>query len=82
MCPLSLGMMRDPVFTRDGHCYERAVIENWFCTNDTSPITGTKLDDKIIVSAILIRKCIDEWKGIIVRHIPTFCQPLNWERNW
>ncbi|KAL2634080.1 hypothetical protein R1flu_005559 [Riccia fluitans] len=36
-------VMLDPVITADGHSYERAAIERWLQTHDTSPITGEVL---------------------------------------
>ncbi len=46
ICPITGQIMIDPVFTDDGHTYEREGIENWLKTNDTSPNTGKKLNDK------------------------------------
>ena len=69
VCPLSMEIMRDPVLTRDGHCYERAVIENWLQFNDTSPLSGMKLDDKTLVPVLVLRKCIEEWRETVVKHI-------------
>ena len=57
-----MEIMRDPVFTNDGHCYERAVIENWLRLNNTSPRTGAELKDKTLVPAIAFRKCIADWR--------------------
>jgi TPR repeat protein len=30
LCPIMLEVMCDPVFTEDGHTYERSAIEDWF----------------------------------------------------
>ena len=70
MCPLLMTIMRDPVFTRDGHCYERSAIENWLAENDTSPLTGSKLEDKTLVPAMALRKCIEEWRETVIKKIP------------
>lgn len=33
-CPISLELMRDPVRTVDGHCYERESIVTWFAEHE------------------------------------------------
>ena len=45
-CPISHEPMVDPVVTDDGHTYERANIERWFESHDTSPLTGARLASK------------------------------------
>ncbi len=69
-CPLSMEIFRDPVSTLDGHCYERAAIENWLMRNNTSPVTGAILQDKTLVPAITLRKAIEEWKEGIMTVLP------------
>eukprot|EP00983_Pelagomonas_calceolata_P133785 1161997-Pelagomonas_calceolata.AAC.4 len=32
--------MRDPVLATDGYSYERAAIEQWFRSHDTSPMSN------------------------------------------
>lgn len=47
-CPISMELMRDPVSTADGHCYERASIERWFAQGSrTSPKTGEGNPEKL-----------------------------------
>ena len=38
--------MADPVFTSDGHTYERHAIHEWLFDHDTSPNTGERLRHK------------------------------------
>eukprot|EP00271_Cylindrocystis_brebissonii_P008177 TRINITY_DN22182_c0_g1_i1.p1 TRINITY_DN22182_c0_g1~~TRINITY_DN22182_c0_g1_i1.p1 ORF type:complete len:1092 (-),score=169.38 TRINITY_DN22182_c0_g1_i1:27-3302(-) len=40
---ITQDIMRDPVFTADGHSYERCAIEAWLSHHDTSPMTGEVL---------------------------------------
>ena len=42
-CPISREIMTDPVVTSDGHTYERSIIEQWFLTTTTSPLTGLQV---------------------------------------
>lgn len=49
-CPISMELMRDPVSTADGHCYERASIERWFAQGSrTSPKTGVRLSSTTVI---------------------------------
>ena len=69
-CPLLMSNMHDPVFTSDGHCYERAAILTWFSTHDTSPLSGKKLGNKLLVPAIALQNSIEEWEEKIIKKIP------------
>lgn len=55
--------MTDPVFTCDGHTFERMPIEKWLTANDTSPLTGMKLDSRTLVPNVALRNSIDEYFG-------------------
>jgi ubiquitin C len=60
-CPLTMEVMRDPVFTADGQTYERAEIEKWFALgNRTSPLTGEELPSTNLLPNIALRKAIRE----------------------
>lgn len=54
-CPLTMEPMVDPVFTSDGHTYERGAIEAWLVTNTTSPLTNEKLQHGNLVPNMLAR---------------------------
>ena len=43
VCPITQAVMEDPVMTADGHTYERAAIEQWLASHNTSPLTGLPL---------------------------------------
>ena len=45
-CPITQMPMEDPVVTADGHTYDRAAIERWLQTHDTSPLTNEVLSTK------------------------------------
>eukprot|EP00966_Prymnesium_polylepis_P094902 2197585-Prymnesium_polylepis.1 len=40
LCPITHAPMIDPVFTTDGHTYERAAVAQWLKQRLTSPMTG------------------------------------------
>ena len=58
-----LQVMIDPVFTCDGHTFERMQIEKWLTANETSPLTGMKLDSRTLVPNVALRNSIDEYFG-------------------
>lgn len=45
ICSDSQKVMEDPVvLAADGASYERSAISAWLASNDTSPVTGQRLD--------------------------------------
>mmetsp|Transcript_5876 Transcript_5876/g.14114 ORF Transcript_5876/g.14114 Transcript_5876/m.14114 type:complete len:765 (-) Transcript_5876:16-2310(-) len=67
LCPLSLAIMEDPVFTVDGQCYDRFLIEEWLESHDTSPLTGKKLEhngavDKRLIPNYNMKNLIEKWQ--------------------
>ena len=58
MCPITAETMTDPVSTVDGFTYERKAITEWLQTKDTSPITGTKLESKLLISNMMARSLL------------------------
>jgi len=61
LCPIGREIMRDPVNCADGHSYERASIERWLATNNTSPRTGAQLPNKVLIPNHALRSSIEEW---------------------
>ena len=49
VCPITQAVMEDPVMTADGHTYERAAIEQWLASHNTSPLTGLPLSTHELV---------------------------------
>ena len=62
-CPVSFALMVDPVCTVDGMVYERKAITSWLSTNDTSPLTGQRLESKMLIPQHALRSLIEEWKA-------------------
>jgi hypothetical protein len=70
-CSISLDVMVDPVSTSDGHCYDRAFIEEWFAAGETtSPKTGLELESTTLIPNLGMRTAIDEWAVAHGREIP------------
>ena len=49
ICSITEQIFKEPVFTSDGHTYEKEAIEEWLLTNDTSPKTGSILANKNLI---------------------------------
>jgi hypothetical protein len=62
ICPITLGLMRDPVVASDGHTYERASISEWLQAHGTSPKTNCQLENSTLVQNITLRAHIEQWK--------------------
>lgn len=45
ICCITQEIMREPVKLIDGHIYDKLAIIRWFEHNNTSPLTGLKLDN-------------------------------------
>jgi len=61
LCPLTLKIMVDPVITRGGYTYERHMIERWFRTKRTDPMTNIVLTDKVVIPNIALKQRIEKW---------------------
>ena len=70
LCPIGMEMMRDPVTCADGHSYERANIERWLATRNTSPRTGAQLPNKMLTSNHALRNAIEEWLSANFKRVP------------
>jgi hypothetical protein len=87
-----MELMVDPVFTTDGHVYEREGITKWFKKGrNTSPKTGKRLANKSLVRCVMAKQIIDELvsSGKVAEAL---CQvymqrkanktKINWERTF
>eukprot|EP00929_Paragymnodinium_shiwhaense_P106430 TRINITY_DN7180_c0_g2_i1.p1 TRINITY_DN7180_c0_g2~~TRINITY_DN7180_c0_g2_i1.p1 ORF type:complete len:809 (-),score=234.95 TRINITY_DN7180_c0_g2_i1:235-2661(-) len=65
ICPISAGIMVDPVATVDGCTYERGSIERWFREKRqggqtiTSPITGLGLPSATLMPLVALQRAIE-----------------------
>ena len=59
LCPITQGVMADPVVATDGHTYERRAIEQWFSQGRlTSPVTNLRLNTTTLVPNHALRGAI------------------------
>jgi hypothetical protein len=45
--------------TDDGHTYERKAIQKWIAKSKTSPLTGAKLNTKVLRPNYLVKEIIN-----------------------
>ncbi|KAF8405001.1 hypothetical protein HHK36_009896 [Tetracentron sinense] len=81
-CPISLELMRDPVTVSTGQTYDRASIESWVATgNTTCPVTRARLSDFTLIPNHTLRRLIQDWcvsnRSLGVERIPTPKQPAD-----
>ena len=60
LCPITMETMSDPVFAADGHVYDRASIESFLETHDTSPLTNEPLATKSLTPNDALRSRLRE----------------------
>ena len=56
-----MELMRDPVFTCDGHTFERSAIERWLRKHGTSPLTGEPLPTKALTPNNMARSMVRQY---------------------
>jgi serine/threonine protein kinase len=61
VCPITHEVMHDPVICADGKSYERAAIEAWLQTHDSSPSTNLPLENKQLTPNIALRATIGKF---------------------
>ena len=61
-CPITCELMVDPVICSDGTSYERAAIETWLISNNTSPLTRMILQDKKVVPNLSLRALVSAYR--------------------
>ena len=61
LCPITLGVMRNPVIASDGHTYEKEAIIVWFDSSSISPMTGLRILDRNVVENIALRNTIQNF---------------------
>ena len=63
ICPITRELMQRPVFTSDGHTYERVAILEWLRNHDTSPRTLKKLKEKDVRPNHALRMQISDYRA-------------------
>ena len=59
LCPIGGGIMKYPVLTMGGNCYDREAIQRWFGSGkDTDPLTGASLSSTDLIPNHQLRSAI------------------------
>jgi len=61
ICPITNELFIEPVITSDGITYEEKAIRCWLVNNDTSPLTGQKLENKNLLPNNVISKLVQNF---------------------
>lgn len=59
-CPITKQIYYDPVIIEDGYTYEREAIIEWMHHNAISPLTGSKLNNKLFIHNKWLKNRINE----------------------
>lgn len=62
LCSITQEIMKDPVITPYGHCFERTAIEEWLGKNKVCPITGKPLDASQLIPCYPLKNIIQSLK--------------------
>ena len=72
LCPISLGLMQDPVVAADGHSYERGYISRWLASKSVSPKNNMPLASAELFCNYNLRAAITHW----FEHVAAPAQPM------
>jgi hypothetical protein len=61
-CPITFGIIHDPVIDPEGNTFERAAAENWIRVNGSSPITRTSVTVEDLYPNNVIAELLEEEK--------------------
>ena len=70
-CPITLGLMTDPVVCPEGHSFQRAAIMEWLAKRKTNPVTRKRLTE----SDLRPNRALKEACAIVARMTNTTTQP-------
>lgn len=59
-CPITLEVMKCPVFASDGHTYEARAIESWLQDHPTSPVTREPMDSRSLRPNFSLRHLLSD----------------------
>lgn len=61
LCPITHGLMQEPVVAKDGRTYEKAALLQWFRRSDRSPTNGLKLTTMDVTPNLNIKNLIQDF---------------------
>ncbi|KAG9697826.1 hypothetical protein KCU95_g3327, partial [Aureobasidium melanogenum] len=60
-CPITLGLIEDPVVAADGQVYGRQAIRKWMTIRRSSPLTGLDFEDTELTPHLQLAEQAEEW---------------------
>ena len=60
LCPIGLGVLRDPVFDSCGHVFCRGCIMEWLAKSNLCPLNKKPLEVKSLIPALPIKEMISQ----------------------
>jgi len=64
VCPITLQIMKDPVVTPHGICFEREAIVEWLQKSTTCPITKKPLSADQLITCYSLKNAIEEYEKL------------------
>ncbi|CAG9320215.1 unnamed protein product [Blepharisma stoltei] len=61
LCPISHELMRNPVITPYGHCFEKSQIEAWLDLHNYCPLTRQKLTKKQLRPCYTLKYAVEQY---------------------
>ena len=62
VCPLTMDLMRDPLYSKYGHHFERNAILQWLAKENTCPITRQPLFPSMLIPDNSLQVKMKAWK--------------------
>lgn len=61
ICPITHAVMKEPLMTKEGFCFERKAILEWVLANGTCPLTRQPLSSTQLVPNHALKNRIQNW---------------------
>ena len=68
-CPITFGLIHNPVIDTEGNTFKIVAVETWIDNNETSPLTRTPLSEKYLYPNQAITALLDEEKSKSVKNM-------------
>jgi len=68
-CPITFGLIHNPVIDPEGNTFERVAVETWIEKNESSPLTRTPLSIKDLYPNLAITELLDAEKSKSVENM-------------
>ena len=62
-CPITQGVLKDPVTLSSGHTFEKSEIEKWLENHNSCPLTRRTVEETSLQTNIAIKGIIKEYQA-------------------